>query len=126
MKSFLKWKHNTHEYYYHASYGVYKNSIAKHGLKCNPSKRNWTDSAKGVVYLSKNPDVALSYAETSEEAPDSYLDHIVVYKILRKNLDLRLLRKDRNVRSGETGEGDTVEYAADVPARYLKIYKEYK
>lgn len=39
------------DYLYHATYGVHKDSIAKHGLKSNSDHKNWDDS-KREEYIS--------------------------------------------------------------------------
>lgn len=114
---------NDSNYLYHATYGVHKNEISKHGLKSNPPHKNWDDSEKGKVYLAKNPHVAHSYADSSDSAPEHHLDHIVVYKVHKKHLDKSKIKRDSNVRNDSE---DTVEYHGDIPAHHLKIHSEHK
>ena len=123
MKSFRQHlQESESNYLYHATYGAHKDSISKHGLKSNVDHKNWEDSKKGKVYLAKDPHVAHSYAETSEEAPEHHLKHIIVYKVHKKHLDSHKLHKDQEVK----GDGDTHEYHGDIPAKHLKIHREYK
>lgn len=111
------------DYLYHATYGVHKDSISKHGLKANSDHKNWDDSKKGRVYLAKDPHVAHSYAETSDEAPEHHLKHIVVYKVHKKHLDPSKIHHDSNVRNDSSA---TVEYLRDIPSHHLKIHSEHK
>lgn len=126
MKSFLNFisEEKESDYLYHATYGVHKDNISKHGLKANSDHKNWEDSKKGRVYLAKDPHIAHSYAETSEKAPEHHLSHIVVYKVHKKHLDPKKLHKDTNVRNDE--DSGTHEYHGDIPAKRLKIHSEHK
>ena len=120
FKSFLFEDRDKH--LYHATYRIHKDSVNQHGLKANSDHKNWEDSKKGRVYLAKSPEVALSYAETSDEAPEKhYNSGIVVYKVNKKHLDQSKLHQDTNVQ----GDGDTVEYHGNIPAKHLKIHSEH-
>ena len=91
---------------YHATYRPLLDSIKKHGLGAT-KRQNYADSKQGVVYLARNPDVAMSYAETSEAVPDEWLNQIVVLKINTTQLDPNKLFIDRNV---QDNDGTTLEY----------------
>ena len=94
-------------YLYHATYKPLIKSIQKNGLGGKGSeKKRWEDS-KNVIYLSKTPEVAYSYAETSETVPDSWLDQIIVFQININKLNLNKLSIDRNVLDNN---GETLEY----------------
>jgi hypothetical protein len=111
------------EYLYHATYTIHKQSVAKNGLKKNSDHNNWDDSKKGRLYLAKNPHVALSYAESSDEVSDEHYDSgIIVYKVHKKHLDNSKIKKDSNVRNSDR---DTVEYHDDIPFKYLKIHSKH-
>lgn len=71
--------------------------IEEHGLDTRMSKKAWEDSIPGYVYLALEPDVAFSYAESSEEVPDEWIDQIIILKIDRESLDLDKLFIDQNV-----------------------------
>ena len=125
MKTFIQFvKENTDDYLYHATYRSHEKSIAKNGLLSNSKHKNWTDSKKGRVYLAKDPHIAHSHAETSDEAPEHhYNSGIVVYKIHKKHLDKSKIHKDQNVRSDE--DGGTVEYHGDIPAHHLEVHSRH-
>lgn len=119
LKNILEQKE---QYFYHATYRVHKNSIEKHGLRANSDHKNWQDSEKGKVYLAKSPEVAQSYAETSEEAPEEhYNSGIVVYKIPKSKLNAKNIHNDSNV----IGGSDTVEYHGDIKPEHLSIHSEH-
>lgn len=93
---------------YHATYRPLLKSITKHGLGNEIySKRMWSDSKPGVVYLAKDKDVAESYAESSEKVKEEWLDEIVILKIDIDDLDKTKLKIDENVKENQ---GDTLEY----------------
>ena len=82
---------------YHATYKPLLKSIQANGLGGGGAQTKWTDSKPGVVYLAKDPDVAVSYAETSDEVPEEWLDQIVVLAISTDSLDTSKLKDDENV-----------------------------
>lgn len=120
MITFRQFLENTeNDYLYHATYKSYIKKIKKQGLVINPPTRNWEDS-ENVIYLATSPDVALSYAETSDEVPDHILDSgIVVLKIKKNKLDPTKLSIDKNV---QDNEGDTLEYHQNIPPENLEIH----
>ena len=98
---------------YHATYRPLLRSIKKNGLGGPGSERKrWEDSIHGVVYLAGDPDVAESYAESSETVPEEWLDEIVILKINAGALDASKLVLDRNV---QDNSGDTLEYHGIIP-----------
>ena len=99
---------------YHATYKALLPAIKKTGLDTRKAALAWEDSKPGIVYLSNNPDVAESYAETSEEVSDEIYDSgIVVLKIPVKGLGINKLHDDRNVRGDEPS--NTYEYHGHIP-----------
>lgn len=99
---------------YHATYKRLVASIKKNGLGGKGSeKKKWEDSQDGVVYLAVSPEIAESYAETSDMVPDEWLDEIVMLKIDKSKLDKSKLHIDKNV---QDNEGDTLEYHGIIPA----------
>lgn len=91
---------------YHATYKPLLKSIQANGLGGGGAQTKWTDSKPGVVYLAKDPDVAVSYAETSDEVPEEWLDQIVVLAISTDSLDTSKLKDDENVLDDDS----TLEY----------------
>jgi hypothetical protein len=91
---------------YHATYRPLLKSITAQGLGGNAAQAKWHDSKPGVVYLAKDPEVARSYAETSDIVPEEWLDHIVVLAINTSVLDQRKIHPDRNVLDDDS----TMEY----------------
>jgi hypothetical protein len=103
---------------YHATYKPRLKSIKLKGLGAG-GKRNWEDSQRGVVYLALDPNVAESYAETSDMVPDEWLDSIVILKIATAGLDPNKFHIDRNV---QDNAGDTVEYHGIIPPSNISLY----
>lgn len=103
-------------YLYHATFRPLLKKIKSEGLGGMSSKQLWDDSEPGVVYLSLDPYVAYSYAETAfddnEDIPESWEDKIIVLVIDTDNLDSKRFSLDRNVLDNE---GDTVEYHGIIP-----------
>lgn len=109
---------NSNKFLYHATYKPKLKSINEHGLGGAPKiKRNWSDSKKGVVYLAYDPNIAESYAESSDNVPEHYLDQIVILKIDTNQLDKDKLRMDENVIDGK----DTLEYHGVIPPSAIQI-----
>lgn len=94
------------KYLYHATYKPLLKSITKNGLG-NTYRKNWSDSKHGVVYLAKDPDVAESYAESSQNVKEDWLDEIIILKIDTNDLDKTKLELDKNV---QDNDGDTLQY----------------
>ena len=109
-------------YLYHATYKPLLKKIKIDGLDTAKSKKAWEDSISGYVYLAKDPDVAASYAESSDMVPDSYLDQIIILTIDVSKLDGDKLFIDQNV---QDNEGDTVEYRGVIPFSSIKKIEDY-
>ena len=105
---------------YHATYKPRLKSIKLKGLGAG-GKRNWEDSQRGVVYLALDPNVAESYAETSDMVPEEWLDQIVILKISTAGLDPNKFGIDSNV---QDNSGDTVEYHGVIPVSNISLYKQ--
>ena len=97
---------------YHATYKPLLSKIKEKGLDTRDSKKAWDDSTPGYVYLAKDFEVVASYAESSEQIPDEWLDQIIVLTIDAKKLDSDKLFIDQNV---QDNEGDTLEYRGVIP-----------
>ena len=106
---------NDEDFLYHATYAPLLDSIRKNGLGAT-GRTNWEDSRKGVVYLAKTPEVAESYAETSETVPEEWLDQIVILKIDKSRLNPDRLFADQNVIDGD----DTLEYHGIISPENIK------
>jgi pyrimidine deaminase RibD-like protein len=105
---------------YHATYKPRLKSIKLKGLGAG-GKRNWEDSQRGVVYLALDPNVAESYAETSDMVPDEWLDSIVILKIATAGLDPNKFHIDSNV---QDNTGDTLEYHGIIPPSNISLYNQ--
>ena len=103
---------------YHATYRPLLKSIKQHGLGGDRAQAKWEDSVPGVVYLALDPNVAESYAESSEAVPEEWLDEIVVLKISTAALDQSKLKIDQNVLDNE---GDTLEYHGVIPPSLISL-----
>jgi hypothetical protein len=97
---------------YHATYKPLLRKIKLTGLGGQGSRKMWDDSKPGVVYLAIDPDVAESYAESSDMVKDEWLDDIVILKINTQLLDPTKFFIDRNV---QDHAGDTLEYHGVIP-----------
>ena len=106
---------------YHASYGPLADSIQQSGLGGDRDTM-WDDSVRGVVYLAVDPDVAFSYAETSDDAWDRFETdeglEIITFEIDTAQLDPSKFNIDQNVIGNA---GDTLEYYGVVPPSALKV-----
>ena len=106
---------------YHASYGPLMSSIQKDGLG-GDRDTYWEDSMRGVVYLALDPQVAFSYAETSDDAWDKFETEagleIIIMKVDTTQLNPELFKIDSNVMNNQ---GDTVEYHGIVPPTAIEI-----
>jgi DNA repair protein RadC len=108
------------KYLYHATYKPLFKKIKQQGLDTRNVSKKWEDSVSGYVYLAKDPFVAESYAEISENVPESYLDNIIILKIDTSQLDKSKLFIDANV---QDNEGDTLEYRGIIPIEAIEIYE---
>ena len=113
---------NTTQWLYHATYRPLLKSIKAHGLGGDRAQAKWEDSKPGVVYLARDPDVAESYAESSDVVPDEWLDQIVVFKIRADQLDPSRLFVDQNVQGNA---GDTLEYHGVIPVASLSLTENF-
>jgi hypothetical protein len=109
------------KYLYHATYKPLLNKIKVMGLDTRKSKTAWEDSVRGYVYLANDVDVAASYAESSEEVPEDWLEQIIILTIDTEKLDLDKLFDDSNVRNESS---DTFEYRGVIsPDAIVKVQK---
>lgn len=107
---------------YHATYKPLLSSIKKTGLDTREATLAWEDSKPGYVYLAKDPEVALSYAESSDLVPEEWLDEIIILTIDSNKLDPEKLFIDQNV---QDNEGDTLEYRGEIPYEFITNIEEY-
>jgi len=107
---------NVPDVLYHATYKPLLENIINEGLG-NSLNKNWEDSKTGVVYLSNDPNVAESYAETSEFIPEAWLDQIVILKVSTLNLDKSNFFVDEN-----NLNSDTLEYRGVIPSTNLSLF----
>ncbi len=103
---------------YHATYRPLLKSIRQHGLGGNGAQAKWEDSILGVVYLALDPNVAESYAESSETIPDEWLDEIIILKISTAGLDQSKFKLDQNVLDNA---GDTLEYHGVISPELISL-----
>ena len=108
------------EFLYHATYRPLLPKIKKRGLGAS-SKKNWEDSEKGVVYLESSSEAALAFAECSENAPEEWLDVIVILRVRKDRLDMDKLFPDKNVRPTEGELVTSFEYHGIIPFEWLDI-----
>lgn len=96
---------------YHATYKPLLSSIMQEGLGGESAEPNWEDSKKGVVYMARDKEVAISYAETSDMVPEHFLEQIVVLEIDTSVIDSSKVHSDANVLDDDA----TVEYHGVIP-----------
>ena len=108
---------------YHASYGPLADSIQREGLG-GDRDTVWEDSVRGTVYLALDPEIAFSYAETSDDAWDRFETdeglEIVTFEIDTAQLDPSKFNIDQNVIGNA---GDTLEYYGIVPPSAIKVVR---
>jgi RNA:NAD 2'-phosphotransferase (TPT1/KptA family) len=113
------------EYLYHATYGVFLDSIMKQGL-IRGYRKNW-EFSQNYIYLTNDPDIAESFAETAEEVPEEYLDDIIVLKIDKSKLNPDYLELDENITQGEDNEEDdsiySFQYRGNISPELIKVIK---
>lgn len=109
------------QYLYHATYEPALNSIAKHDLGSKDARKKWAwsnyEKTVDHVYLHADPDSALSYAESSDNVPDSWIDQIVLLRINTSDLDLTKLKEDPNL----DDPTDSYVYYGKIPQPKLTI-----
>lgn len=103
------------EFLYHATYKALVKKIMQKGLG-GQTRKNYEDSADGIVYLAYDPYQAESYAEMSDMVPESWIDNIVILQISTNGLDKSLFAIDRNNQCC-----DTLEYKGIIPVSNIKI-----
>jgi hypothetical protein len=118
---------------YHATYKPYLKNIKQNGLigpnNTNKIKKSWEDSENNVIYFAGDKNVAYSYAETSEDVPEEWIDDdkIIILSINTKDLDKSKLFLDKQNRSNFDDESDyqdkTFEYHGTVSPTLLKLVK---
>lgn len=106
---------------YHATYRPLLKQIMELGL-VGGKRRNWECSNTGRVYVAKEPEVAESYAETSEFVPADWLDEIIIFEIDTSQLDISKFGPDPNVLDSD---GETLQYAGTIPVHALRLLDEY-
>ena len=104
---------------YHATYRPYIDSIFKYGLRSWFSDKSWAESIDGVVYCAIDPYIAESYAETSDDVPEEFLDQIVILQIDTANLDHSMFFEDTNV----LDDDNTLVYWGTIPKESISIWK---
>lgn len=106
---------------YHATYEPLLKSVQGEGLG-GLRDTQYEDSVRGVVYLALDPDVAFSYAETSDAAWDKFETDeglpIVTLEIDTSQLDKKLFKIDSNVMDNQ---GETLEYHGVVPPQAISV-----
>lgn len=110
---------------YHATYGAYLDSILKYGL-IRGYRKNW-DFSENYVYLTNDPEIAISFAETSDTVAEEFLADIVIFEIDSKDLKLAKLKVDDNItQDEEDNEPYSFQYREDISPQYLKVYGRVK
>lgn len=105
---------------YHATYAHYLWYIEREGLRPD-AKKSWAFS-EDYVYLTSDPGVAISFAETAEDAPDDIVDEIVLLEIDTKDLDLDKLELDNNILSDNDY---SFQYNGIIPPEVIVVYEDY-
>lgn len=106
---------NIPEFLYHATYKRLLKSIQELGLGAG-KRKNWSDSQAGVVYLAFDKDQAESYAESSDDVPESWLDQIITLEVSTKNLDKLKFKIDKN-----NLDESTIESYGIIPYSELRL-----
>jgi len=106
---------------YHATYLPYLSSILKYGLFCSSPESNWYNYKEDAIYLATDENIAISFAETSELAPEEYLDKIVLLEIDTSGLDLDYLFVDSNIIFNDDEEIYSFEYHKDIDPQFIKV-----
>lgn len=110
------------DFLYHATYEPYWEEIQKDGFISGGKHCNWQELSKpNLIYLARDPEVAVSYCETNEEVPEEFLDEIVVLKIDINKLNLDSLNIDENVAYSYDGPTDP-----DYPETWQEFQYEEK
>ena len=112
---------------YHATYAPLVGKIKREGLGGKSSRKKWEDSKKGVTYWATDPEIAYSYAESSEMVPDDWLDEIVVFECDIRNFDPDKLFVDENVLLDDDCDPNeiTFEYHGIMDFNRLKTVEDF-
>ena len=110
------------DFLYHATYQPYWEEIQKDGFINGGKHCNWQDLSKSnLIYLARDPEVAISYCETSDSAPEEFLDQIVVLQIDVNKLNIDSLNIDENIVYSYDGPTDP-----DYPETWQEFQYEEK
>lgn len=116
------------DHLYHATYKPYWDEIKRTGRIKPGVYSNWEGlSHNNVIYLSKDYDDAISYAETAEYISEDYLDQIVVLEIDANRLDINKLGIDENqaywnydeVNIEDTATWVELQYEGSIPTSWV-------
>jgi thiol-disulfide isomerase/thioredoxin len=112
--------------FYHGTYGVYLDSILEKGLIANYNT-SW-DFSERYIYLSDDPEIALTFAEVAEEVPEEYLKDIVIIEIDSKDLDIARLSIDSNIIYDLEEKKDpySFQYKGIIKPKAITIYSRYQ
>lgn len=111
---------------YHATYGPLVPSIKKEGLIAGKPSLWGVKNAKPALFFALEEEVAISFAETCDEAYEKYERNpslgleLVVFEIEGKNLDPQLLSLDENILGNQ---GEYLQYEGDIPPEHLSEYR---
>jgi hypothetical protein len=111
---------------YHATYNKYRKSIEENGLIPNFSRSNYELNETGCLYFAFDPDVAISYAECSEnpDISEDDLDNIIICEVDSGNLEISNVGYDSNNRTDNPKYINSLSYSARIAPENLRIYTE--
>lgn len=115
--------------FYHATFGCFLDSIKKYGLGAKQNKV-WDISETGYTYFVNDPEVALSFCETAEFAPEEVYDSGFVVLSIRER-DIGSYVVDKNVANSPdllNSEGQPLVYIMTknvIPYSKFTGVKEY-
>jgi hypothetical protein len=117
------------KYLYHATYIKYWEEIQKQGHLGNSKYKNWDMSKSDKVYMANDPEIAASFAETSELYDYDYDDDdMVILQIDVSKLDKSKISIDPNIIYDPEelqDEGERLiysyEYSGTIPLSALKV-----
>ena len=110
---------------YHATYGVYKNSILSEGLKIGRNP-NWNGmDCCGVIYLADDLGVAVSFAECADLVSEDVLESgIYGFEVDVDAIDKSILQPDPNIVFDGSEDIYSFIYTKDIPPSILKLVVE--
>lgn len=113
---------------YHATLAKNASPIKKNGLRVSKGEKKSYDGSdnKGLLFLANDWDVAYDFVEVAQmdfDKPEAE-DSIIVFGIDTKHLKQKDLVPDRNIIWEPNDEVYAFEYPHDIPARFLKVYRE--